>query len=43
VLGDDVPQELAPDDPKGVLFWVQLPNASKLRLVKVSSRLAMRL
>ncbi len=21
-LGDDVPQELAPGDPKGALFWV---------------------
>jgi hypothetical protein len=24
-LGDDVPKELAPRDPKGALFWVQ-PN-----------------
>jgi hypothetical protein len=24
-LGDDVPQEQAPGDPKGALFWVQ-PN-----------------
>jgi hypothetical protein len=22
-FGDDVPQELAPRDPKGALFWVQ--------------------
>jgi hypothetical protein len=23
-LGDDVPQELAPGDPEGALFWVHL-------------------
>jgi hypothetical protein len=41
-LGDDVPQEFAPGDPKGAFFGFSL-MLKYLRLEKVSSRSVMRL
>jgi hypothetical protein len=41
-LGDDVPQELVPGDPEGAFLRFNM-MLKRLRLLKVSSRSAMRL